>query len=101
MINDLRSANVIKASDGHTKHLVTMELNTKYRYNCLRKQSRIDTCIEWFCELVLFGFQLGVSERCGVSIVGLCINFSFYNENMDNVVIELIVLIISKKILLH
>jgi len=91
MINDLRRANVIKASDGHTKYLVAMELNTKYRHNCLRKQSRIGTCIEWFCEFVSFGFELGVSERCGVSIVGLCINFSIYNENMYNVVIELIV----------
>ena len=38
---------------------VTMEFNTKCRYNCFRKQSHIDTCIEGFCELERFGFEFG------------------------------------------
>ena len=38
---------------------VTMEFNTKYRYNCFRKQSHIDTCTEGFRELERFGFEFG------------------------------------------
>jgi len=38
---------------------VTMEVNTKYRYNCFRKQSHIDTCTEGFRELEPFGFEFG------------------------------------------
>ena len=38
---------------------VTIESNTKCRFNCFRKQSHIDTCIEGFLELERFGFEFG------------------------------------------
>ena len=38
---------------------VTMEFNTKCRFNCFRKQSHIDTCTEGFRELERFGFEFG------------------------------------------
>ena len=47
---------------------VTMEFNTKYRYNCFRKQSHIDTCIEGFRELERFGFEFGEFGFAGVHV---------------------------------
>ncbi len=38
---------------------VTMEFNTKCRFNCFRKQSHIDTCTEGFRDLERFGFEFG------------------------------------------
>ena len=38
---------------------VTMMFPTKYRYNCFRKQSHIDTCTEAFKELESLGFEFG------------------------------------------
>ncbi len=36
---------------------VTIEFNTKNRYNCFLKQSHIDTCTNSFHELEAFGFK--------------------------------------------
>jgi len=47
---------------------VTMEFNTKCRYNCFRKQSHIDTCIEGFRELEPFGFEFGEFGFAGVHV---------------------------------
>ena len=38
---------------------VTVEFNTKCRYNCFKKQSHIDTCVEGFRELERLGFEFG------------------------------------------
>ena len=38
---------------------VTMEFNTKCRYNCFGKQSHIDTCTQAFRDLERFGFEFG------------------------------------------
>ena len=38
---------------------VTMMFVTKYRFNCFRKQSHIDTCKQAFKELGQFGFAFG------------------------------------------
>ena len=38
---------------------VTMMFVTKNRYNCFRKQSHIDTCIQAFMELESLGFEFG------------------------------------------
>ena len=38
---------------------VTMMFVTKYRFNCFRKQSHIDTCRDAFKELERFGFEFG------------------------------------------
>jgi len=38
---------------------VTMMFVTKYRFNCFRKQSHIDTCTQAFKELEQFGFAFG------------------------------------------
>jgi len=47
---------------------VTMEFNTKYRYNCFGKQSHIDTCTEGFRELERFGFEFGEFGFGGVHV---------------------------------
>ena len=47
---------------------VTMEFNTKCRYNCFRKQSHIDTCTEGFRELERFGFEFGEFGFAGVHV---------------------------------
>ena len=47
---------------------VTMEFNTKCRYNCFRKQSHIDTCTEGFRELEPFGFEFGEFGFAGVHV---------------------------------
>jgi REP element-mobilizing transposase RayT len=46
---------------------VTMEFNTKCRYNCFRKQSHIDICTEGFRELERFGFA-GVHVHFQVNV---------------------------------
>ena len=38
---------------------MTFQFVTKCRYNCFRRQSVIDTCIEGFKELEAFGFEFG------------------------------------------
>jgi len=38
---------------------LTFMFVTKYRYNCFRKQSHIDTCTAAFREMEAFGFQFG------------------------------------------
>jgi len=56
-----------KISSGSSKKIlgdtrnnwVTMEFNTKCRFNCFRKQSHIDTCTEGFRELERIGFEFG------------------------------------------
>ena len=45
-----------------------MEFNTKCRYNCFRKQSHIDTCIEGFRELERFGFEFTEFGFAGVHV---------------------------------
>ena len=45
---------------------VTMEFNTKCRYNCFRKQSHINTCTKGFRELERFGFGFGEFGFAGV-----------------------------------
>ena len=47
---------------------VTMEFNTKCRYNCFGKQSHIDSCIEGFRELEPFGFEFGEFGFAGVHV---------------------------------
>jgi REP element-mobilizing transposase RayT len=48
-----------KISGDTRNNWVTMEFNTKCRFNCFRKQSHINTCIEGFRELERFGFDFG------------------------------------------
>ena len=49
-----------KKSVGDTRNnWVTMMLVTKYRFNCFRKQSHIETCKQAFHELERFGFAFG------------------------------------------
>ena len=47
---------------------VTMEFNTKCRYNCFRKQSHIDTCTQAFEDLERFGFEFGEFGFAGVHV---------------------------------
>ena len=44
------------------KNWVTMEFNTKYRYNCFGKQYNIDICTGGFRKLERFGFEFGEFE---------------------------------------
>jgi putative transposase len=49
-----------KKRGGDTRNnWVTMMFVTKYRFNCFRKQSHIDTCTQAFQELERFGFTFG------------------------------------------
>jgi len=48
-----------KISGDTRNNWVTMEFNTKCRFNCFRKQSHINTYIEGFRELERFGFDFG------------------------------------------
>jgi len=49
-----------KKISGDTRNTwVTMMFVTKNRYNCFRKQSHIDTCIQAFKELESLGFEFG------------------------------------------
>lgn len=47
---------------------VTMEFNTKCRYNCFQKQSHIDTCTQAFKDLERFGFEFGEFGFAGVHV---------------------------------
>jgi len=47
---------------------VTMEFNTKCRYNCFSKQSHIDTCTQAFKDLERFGFEFGEFGFAGVHV---------------------------------
>lgn len=38
---------------------ITLQFVTKCRYNCFRRQSVIDSCVEGFRELEAFGFEFG------------------------------------------
>ena len=59
MMKDVRSGCYKKTTKDTRNNWVTMEFNTKYRYNCFRKQSHIDTCIDGFRELEHIGFEFG------------------------------------------
>ena len=54
---DLKSTG--RATRDTRSNWVTMMFVTKYRYNCFRKQSHIDTCTAAFREMEAFGFQFG------------------------------------------
>ena len=57
---EIVSSGSSKKISGDTRdNWVTMEFNTKCRFNCFRKQSHINTCIEGFRELERFGFEFG------------------------------------------
>jgi len=47
---------------------VTMMFVTKYRFNCFRKQSHIDTCKQAFKELEQFGFAFGDFSFAGTHV---------------------------------
>lgn len=47
---------------------LTMMFTTKCRFNCFRKQSHIDTCIEGFRELERFEFEFGDFGFAGVHV---------------------------------
>jgi REP element-mobilizing transposase RayT len=47
---------------------VTMEFNTKCRYNCFGKQSHIGTCTQAFKDLERFGFEFGEFGFAGVHV---------------------------------
>ena len=53
------SGNAKKILGDTRNNWVTLEFNTKCRFNCFRKQSHIDTCTEGFRELERFGFEFG------------------------------------------
>ena len=54
------SSGSYKKNVGDTRNnWVTMMFVTKYRFNCFRKQSHIDTCKDAFRELERFGFEFG------------------------------------------
>jgi hypothetical protein len=53
---------------GTRNNWVTMEFNTKCRYNCFGKQSHIDICIEGFRELETFRFEFGEFGFSGVHV---------------------------------
>ena len=59
MMKDVRSGCFKKLMHDTRNNWITMEFNTKYRYNCFRKQSHIDTCIDGFRELEQIGFEFG------------------------------------------
>ena len=46
-----------KISGDTRNNWVTMVFVTKNRYNCFRKQSHINTCVQGFFELESFGFE--------------------------------------------
>ena len=62
---DLKNMSIVcsrssKKIAGDTRNnWVTMMFVTHNRYNCFRKQSYIDTCIQAFHELERFGFEFG------------------------------------------
>ena len=67
-MENVSSGNYKKLVHDTRNNWVTMEFNTKCRYNCFRKQSHIDTCIEGFRELERFGFEFGEFGFAGVHV---------------------------------
>ena len=67
-MKNVRSVCYKKPAIDTRNNWVTMEFNTKCRYNCFRKQSHIDTCIEGFRELEPFGFEFGEFGFAGVHV---------------------------------
>ena len=61
-MKNVSSGSYKKPAHDTRNNWVTMEFNTKCRYNCLRKQSHIDNCTKVFRELELFGFEFGQFE---------------------------------------
>ena len=56
---ELNSFSYKKPSEDTRNNWVTMMFVTKKRYNCFRKQSVINTCIEAFEEFKALGFEFG------------------------------------------
>jgi len=67
-MENISSGNYKKLVHDTRSNWVTMEFNTKCRYNCFRKQSYIETCIEGFRELESFGFEFGEFGFAGVHV---------------------------------
>jgi len=58
-MNSISSGSYKKNAGDTRNNWVTMMFVTKYRFNCFRKQSHIDTCKDAFRELERFGFEFG------------------------------------------
>ena len=67
-MENISSGNYKKLAHDTRNNWVTMEFNTKCRYNCFGKQSHIDTCTEGFRELEPFGFEFGEFGFAGVHV---------------------------------
>ena len=67
-MKNVSSGSYKKPAHDTRNNWVTMEFNTKCRYNCFRKQSHIDTCIEGFRELERFGFEFAEFGFAGVHV---------------------------------
>ena len=66
LIMKIVSSGSAKKISGDTRNnWVTIEFNTKCRFNCFRKQSHIDACTEGFRELERFGFEFGAFGFAG------------------------------------
>jgi len=59
ILRNVCSGSSKKISGDTRNNWVTMMFVTKNRYNCFRKQSHIDTCIQAFKELESLGFEFG------------------------------------------
>ena len=67
-MENVNSGNYKRLAHDTRNNWVTMEFNTKCRYNCFGKQSHIDTCTEGFRELERFGFEFGEFGFAGVHV---------------------------------
>ncbi len=67
-MENVSRGNYKKLAHDTRNNWVTMEFNIKCRYNCFRKQSHIDTCVEGFRELKRFGFDFGDFGFAGVHV---------------------------------
>ena len=56
-MKNVSSGSAKKISGDTRNNWVTMVFVTKNRYNCFRKQSHINTCVQGFYELERFGFE--------------------------------------------
>ena len=56
-MKNVSSGSYKKISGDTRNNWVTMVFVTKNRYNCFRKQSHINTCVQGFFELEKFGFE--------------------------------------------
>ena len=68
ILKKVKSGSYKKPTKDTRNNWVTLEFNTKYRFNCFRKQSHIDSCIEGFRELERFGFEFGEFGFAGVHV---------------------------------